>query len=78
MAIQIILNGQPRVFAEPEIVTTIAQLIATLDLKADRVAVEHNGVLAPRKSWPDTPLGDGDRVELVHFVGGGSDSQRAG
>ena len=71
MANQIILNGQPRVFTDPDIVATVAQLISLLGLKADRVAVEHNGVLAPRKTWQETCLSDGDRVELVHFVGGG-------
>jgi sulfur carrier protein len=35
------------------------------------VAVEHNGKIVPRTEWTETPLSDGDRLEIVHFVGGG-------
>jgi sulfur carrier protein len=74
MALELVLNGQPRAFAELEISSTIASLIAVLGLKADRVAIELNGTIAARSAWADTPLSDGDRVELVHFVGGGASS----
>jgi len=42
-----------------------------MDLKADRVAVEHNGEIAPRADWGGIPVSSGDRLEVVHFVGGG-------
>lgn len=62
------INGQPREFAA---LATLEDLIAELGLKQDRVAVEHNREIVPRAQWPATPLADGDRLEIVHFVGGG-------
>jgi sulfur carrier protein len=50
---------------------TLAALIEFLDMKSDRVAVELNREIVPRDRWPQTPLKDGDRLEIVHFVGGG-------
>jgi sulfur carrier protein len=76
MATQIILNGQNRTFAEADSVGTVAELVSKLELKADRIAIEHNGTLAPRKTWPEIILHNHDRIELVHFVGGGIDSLR--
>jgi sulfur carrier protein len=72
MAIEIILNGQPRVFDKLEAGATISHLVAALDVKTDRVAIEHNGEIAPRGAWQKWSLNSGDRIELVHFVGGGS------
>jgi sulfur carrier protein len=46
-------------------------LIADLGLQGDRVAIEHNGNIVPRGEWANTSLADGDRLEIVHFVGGG-------
>ena len=43
-----------------------------LGLKADRVAVELNRDIVPRDRWAETELHEGDRLEVVHFVGGGS------
>jgi sulfur carrier protein len=51
---------------------TLAALIESLSMKPDRVAVELNHEIVPRDRWPETPLKDGDRLEIVHFVGGGS------
>jgi thiamine biosynthesis protein ThiS len=42
-------------------------------MKSDRVAVELNRDIVTRDRWPDTLLKDGDRLEIVHFVGGGCD-----
>ncbi len=47
------------------------EVIRCMELKADRVAVEHNGVIAPRTSWAEVQVKTGDRLEIVHFVGGG-------
>lgn len=63
------INGQPREFAA---LATLEDLLATLGLKQDRVAVEHNGAIVSRNAWSSTPLAEGDRLEIVHFVGGGS------
>ncbi len=67
----IILNGQRRILdAVSE--QTIVKLVEALDLQADRVAIERNGLIVPRASWPETRLAEGDRVEIVQFVGGGA------
>jgi thiamine biosynthesis protein ThiS len=50
---------------------TVAQLIAKYNLAPPRVAVEVNQELVPRRDYEKTPLRDGDRVEIVTFVGGG-------
>lgn len=49
----------------------LAELIAQLGMKGDRVAVELNHEIVPRAEWSDTELHEGDRLEIVHFVGGG-------
>jgi sulfur carrier protein len=51
---------------------TLASLIESLAMKPDRVAVELNRDIVPRDRWPETLLKDGDRLEIVHFVGGGA------
>jgi len=50
---------------------TIADLLAWLEIDGRRVAVERNLEIAPKSSWTSTPLADGDRLEIVQFVGGG-------
>src|SRR5690606_720207 len=50
---------------------TVADLVRELSLKPEKVAVEHNGIIVPRSTLADTPLSEGDVLEIVHFVGGG-------
>lgn len=50
---------------------TVADLIARLGLGPRRIAVEVNRALVPRREYASTRLGDGDTVEIIHFVGGG-------
>jgi len=71
MSFTIVLNGQSRDFTALSQSPRLDELIATLGLKGDRVAVEHNGAIVPRASWTETVLSAGDRLEVVHFVGGG-------
>lgn len=71
MSLSLILNGQPRTFDTLSEFDTLQQLIAALELKADRVAVEHNGEIVSRMEWSATALSPGDKLEVVHFVGGG-------
>lgn len=68
------INGEERTFADPPAPAqfTLAALVEALDMKSDRVAVELNREIVPRDRWPQTLLKDGDRLEIVHFVGGGS------
>ena len=51
---------------------TVADLISNLDLKPERLAVEVNRKILRRSDWAATCLTTGDRVEIVHFVGGGA------
>jgi thiamine biosynthesis protein ThiS len=70
------INGELRSFEKPELPAqlTLAHLIESLSMKADRVAVELNREIAPRDRWSEIILKDGDRLEIVHFVGGGNAS----
>ncbi len=69
---QVWINGQARSFSELPTVATLDQMIAILAIKADRVAIEQNGNIVPRTEWGAAPVRDGDRFEIVHFVGGGA------
>ena len=71
MALHLTLNGERRDFPTLGSGTTVAALLAELELKADRVAVERNGGIVSRSAWQLTVLADQDRIEIVHFVGGG-------
>ena len=62
------INGEDREFS---LNLTVAALLAELGMKPDRVAVELNREIVPRDRWPATQLNEGDRLEIVHFVGGG-------
>jgi sulfur carrier protein len=66
------INGKERSFAELRAGVPLAGLVEALGLKADRIAVELNGTIAPRTEWAERVVKDGDRVEIVHFVGGGA------
>jgi sulfur carrier protein len=65
---QILLNGAVHDIAEG---STVADLITTLDLAGRRIAVELNGEIAPRSQHATLTLRTGDRVEVVHAIGGG-------
>jgi sulfur carrier protein len=67
----ILLNGQSRTIASLTGPTTLDLLVAALELKPDRIAIEHNGEIASRTAWPTIQIQSGDRLEIVHFVGGG-------
>ena len=72
MALKVTINGQPREFEALAAGAAVLDLIAELGLKGDRVALELNGEIAARTAWGKTTLADGDKIEVVHFVGGGS------
>ena len=65
------INGENQV-ASAE---TLGALVEQLGMKSDRVAIELNREIVPREQWPHTPLREGDRLEIVHFVGGGSSNR---
>ena len=62
------LNGESREVPED---LTLAALLDWLKLPADRVAVERNREIVARNRWSETRIQAGDRLEVVHFVGGG-------
>ena len=62
------INGEARDFIGP---LSLISLIEQLGMKQDRVAIELNRNIVARELWAETPLGEGDRLEIVHFVGGG-------
>lgn len=65
---RVVINGGER---EVPAGTTLEELVALLGLAAERLAVELNLRVVRRPEWGATPLSEGDRVEIVHFVGGG-------
>lgn len=65
---KLLINGDDRDFEGSFLLST---LLEQLGMKADRVAVELNRAIVPRDQWDRTQLSDGDRLEIVHFVGGG-------
>jgi thiamine biosynthesis protein ThiS len=62
------LNGEARSF---EGLSDVAGLVAALSLDPRKVAVERNLEIVPRSAYARTPLSEGDRIEIVHFIGGG-------
>ena len=65
---QISVNGESRTF---DGVADVAALVAELGLDPRKVAVERNLEIVPRSTYAQTPLADGDRIEIVTFIGGG-------
>jgi len=72
MKLHIDINGEARSF-ETSGSFTLTDLLDRLAIKTDRVAVELNRDIVPRDRWAQTALQEGDRLEVVHFVGGGLD-----
>ncbi len=66
--LEIVANGLPREVASG---TTLEGFIQSLDLRSSRLAVERNGAIVPRESYPSVVLQAGDRLEVVTLVGGG-------
>jgi len=63
------INGESRDFPDG---ISLAALVAQLGMKTDLVAVELNLEIVPRPQWDSILLKNGDKLEIVHFVGGGS------
>jgi len=69
--LQVYVNGDSTELTEG---ISLAELITQLDLPSQRIAVEYNRTVVRRSEWDSTLLTEGDRVEIVHFVGGGDSS----
>ena len=68
-SLRIHINGEPR---DVEKDLSLSQLVATLGLKAEQIAIELNHTVVRRAAWPETLLNADDKIEIVHFVGGGA------
>jgi thiamine biosynthesis protein ThiS len=66
--IEVIVNGAAQAVAPG---TTVDGLLERLGLPRERIAVELNRRVVRKAAWPEARLAEGDRVEIVHFVGGG-------
>jgi len=65
---QITVNGETRELDEGQ---TLAQLLTQLELTGKRIAVELNESIIPRARHGETVLCDGDKIEIIHAIGGG-------
>lgn len=68
MSMKITVNGTTREIPEG---TTLKALVELLELKGDRIACERNLDVVPRAIYAETKLAEGDKLEIVTFVGGG-------
>jgi thiamine biosynthesis protein ThiS len=66
--VRLTVNGETREF---RCARTVAELVTSLGLDTRKVAVELNLAIVPRSAYLSAPLAEGDRVEIVHFIGGG-------
>lgn len=64
----LIINGESRSFDN---LGSLVALVAALGLDGRKVAIERNLEIVPRSAYGRTALADGDRIEIVHFIGGG-------
>lgn len=67
-SLHIQINGELR---EVEDNLTLSELVDALALKAEQIAIELNHVVVRRATWEETRLRADDKIEIVHFVGGG-------
>ena len=66
---QVYVNGELKELSGSP---SLAELVTRLDLPAARIAIELNREVVRRSEWGSTMLRDEDRIEIVHFVGGGA------
>ena len=72
---QVQINGEQREFSDRTL--PLSELLQRLSLAPQRIAVELNREIVRRADWEQTEVSDGDRVEIVHFVGGGHATEGA-
>ncbi len=63
------LNGKQVELADD--ISSVRELLQSYQLQEKIVVVERNGEIVDRSTYAETPIADGDRIEIVHFVGGG-------
>jgi thiamine biosynthesis protein ThiS len=70
--LQLQINGEAREVADE---LKLSELVDELSLAPERVAIELNQKVVGRSQWAETTLADDDRIEIVHFVGGGAEAR---
>lgn len=65
---KISINGEEKEFDGP---LSVRDLLLSLDLVPEKIAVERNLEIVPRSTFADVMVEDGDQLEIVHFIGGG-------
>ncbi|MDQ3474128.1 MAG: sulfur carrier protein ThiS [Acidobacteriota bacterium] len=70
----LLLNGERREVADG---VSLAQLLDTLEIAPERIAIELNQSVVRRAEWAGIELKESDRIEIVHFVGGGGNDCRS-
>lgn len=65
---QIIVNGEKR---EIEKELNLRELLKRLELPSERIAIELNKTVVRKKDWETVKIADSDKIEVIHFVGGG-------
>jgi len=68
LEIEILLNGEKKILAQG---LTVAELVNSLGLIPQQLAIEYNQRILKKDRWPSQVISAGDRIEIVHFVGGG-------
>ena len=68
MSVSITINGESRVLPAA---VTVDKLLQELGIEGRKVAVERNLEIVPKSAFAATQVTDGDRLEIVHFIGGG-------
>ena len=69
MSLSVRINGEPRAIERP---LSVRDLLASLGLDPAKIAVERNLEIVPRSQYAEVTVADGDRLEIVHFIGGGN------
>jgi len=69
MSLSLRINGEPREIERP---LSVRELLSTLGLDPAKIAVERNLEIVPRSQYTEVTVGEGDRLEIVHFIGGGN------
>ncbi len=75
MALTVIMNGTKHTLPDLQAPVDLPAVLAAFGFKADRIAVEQNGEIVRRSAWTTALVKEGDKLEVVHFVGGGCCNQ---
>lgn len=71
MVVRLTINGEDRQIGGP---LSVCDLLASLGMDPTKIAVERNLEIVPRSQYGAVVVGEGDRLEIVHFIGGGNDA----